>query len=207
MSSRNHRLCALLPFLFLAACVAGQSLETAYTPPAPAQPAAAAVAAKVSVHVTVTDDRPYVKSGDKPPHYIGKYRAGFGNPWNVYTQNDEPLASVLARDLGADVVALGYDVNSATAADRRLEVSIREWNFDGYQNGKMWYELQSVVRDGAGKIVATNTVLDETAIKGTLWTGAKGGFEREMPKLYATAVTRLVRDNQVVSAALRGEKP
>jgi hypothetical protein len=207
MSLRAHRLCALLAVVSLAGCVAGQSLETKYTPPASARPADTAVAAKISVLLAVTDDRPYVKSGDKPPHYLGRYRAGFGNPWNVYTQNDEPLASVLARDLGTDLEALGYDVNPAGAADRRLEVSIREWNFDGYQNGKMWYELHSLVRDGAGNVVATNTVRDETPIKGTFWMGAKGGFEREMPKLYAAAVTRLVRNNQAVSAALRGERP
>jgi uncharacterized lipoprotein YajG len=188
--------------LALAGCVAGQSLQTTYTPPAPAQAAAPAADARVSVLIQVADDRAYVKNGDKPPHYIGKYRAGFGNPWNVYTENDEPLASVLARDLSVDLAALGYDVRTAAPVDRRLAVSIKEWNFDGYQNGKMWYELEASVHDGTGNVVASDTVRDETVIKGTFWMGARGGFEREMPKLYAAAVTRLVRDNSRISAAL-----
>lgn len=161
--------------LALAGCAAGQSLQTTYTPPAPA----ASAEAKASVLVAVADDRLYVKNGDKPPHYIGKYRAGFGNPWNVYTQNDEP-------------------------ADHKLSLSIKEWNFDGYQNGKMWYEFEVTVHDVTGKVIVTDTVREETAIKGTFWMGAKGGFEREMPKLYTTAVAKVVRENPAISAALGG---
>lgn len=206
MISLLRRASGLLPALALAGCVAGQSLDTAYTPPAPAAPEAGA-AAKVSVQVAVTDDRSYVKSGDKPPHYIGKYRAGFGNPWNVYTPNDEPLAAVLARDVSMDLVALGYVAKPDAPADRRLAVSIVEWNFDGYQNGKMWYELRAEVRDATGNILATDTVREQSEIKGTFWMGAKGGFEREMPKLYAAAVARLVRDNPAISSAIEGKVP
>ncbi len=191
--------------LALGGCVAGQSLSTAYTPPAVAQPAAAGKHG--SVKVEVADDRPYVKSGDKPPHFIGKYRAGFGNPWNVYTENDEPLAAILQRDLSAELAALGHDVRPAPPADRQLVISIVEWNFDGYQNGKMWYELNATVRDATGNVVATDTVRDESTIKGTFWMGAKGGFEREMPKLYAAAVAKLVRDNPAISAALKSGSP
>jgi hypothetical protein len=188
----------------LGGCVVGQSLPTAYTPPAATQTGTADQ--RSSVQVEVTDDRAYVKSGDKPPHFIGKYRAGFGNPWNVYTENDEPLASILLRDLSAELAALGYDVRSSAPADRQLAISIVDWNFDGYQNGRMWYELRATVRDATGNVVATDTVRDETKIKGTFWMGAKGGFEREMPKLYAAAVARLVRDNPTISAALRTKR-
>lgn len=199
---RIRRIHAVIAFVALAGCVVGQSLPTAYTPPAAAQPAVAGKA--VSVQVAVVDDRAYVKNGDKPPHYVGKYRAGFGNPWNVYTENDEPLASILQRDLSAELRALGYEARQVAPADRRLDISILDWNFDGYQNGKMWYELAATVRDATGNVVATDTVRDESTIKGTFWMGAKGGFEREMPKLYAAAVARLVRDNPAISAALRG---
>ena len=88
--------------IHLAGCVAGQSLQTTYE-----QPAAAAAAAGSSVLIAVTDDRPYVKNGKKPSYYLGKYRAGFGNPWDVTTDNDEPLASIVARDLATDLAALG----------------------------------------------------------------------------------------------------
>jgi uncharacterized lipoprotein YajG len=194
---------SILPLvLALSGCVAGQSLQTTYTPPAPG--ATTETKAKAAVQVVVTDDRPYVKNGEKPPHYIGKYRAGFGNPWNVYTENDEPLATVLARDLAAELGSLGYAVKSGAPIDRKLALSIKEWNFDGYQNGKMWYQLEATVHDATGKVIATEMVGDETKIKGTFWMGAKGGFEKEMPKLYAAAVTKVVRENPDISAALGG---
>ncbi len=200
------RSACLLLVLAFGGCVAGQSLPTAYTPPVTATAQTAAADRQGSVRIEVTDDRPYVTSGDKPPHFIGKYRAGFGNPWNVYTENDEPLAAIFMRDLSAELAALGYDVRSAVPADRLLALSIVDWNFDGYQNGKMWYELRATVRDATGNVVATDTVRDESKIKGTFWMGAKGGFEREMPKLYAAAVARLVRDNPTISAGLRSER-
>ena len=108
--------------LALAGCVAGQSLQTTYTPPAPVVKAAGSA----DVLVVVTDNRPYVKTGDKLPHYIGKYRAGFGNPWNVYTQNEEPFASVLARDLSAELGSLGYAVQTDAPVGRKLALSIKE---------------------------------------------------------------------------------
>jgi len=46
-------------------------------------------------------------------------------------------------------------------------------------------------------------VKDKIGITGTFWEGAKGGFERDMPKLYPQIIQRLVRENADVSAALR----
>lgn len=187
--------------LLLGGCVAGQSLQTGYESPAAAAPAAAAAAAAVSV--SVSDDRPFVRSGEKPPHYIGKYRAGFGNPWDVSTENDEPLADILARDLKADLAAMGYRAAAEPGTARSLSVSIVDWNFDGYQNGRFWYELRVRVTDPDGRALAADTVQESTNIKGTFWMGARGGFEREMPKLYPRVVRKLVRENDKISAALK----
>ena len=78
-------LAGLATSAILAGCVAGQSLQTDYV-----APEATAPLDGTSILLTVSEDRPYVKSGDKPPYYIGKYRAGFGNPWDVTTDNNEP---------------------------------------------------------------------------------------------------------------------
>ena len=113
-----------LPFvLAISGCVAGQSLQTTYTPSA----AAATAGAKSAVQVVVTDDRPYVKNGDKPPHYIGKYRAGFGNPWErLHRERRAARARALARDLSAELGSLGYAVKSGAPIDRTLTLSIKE---------------------------------------------------------------------------------
>ena len=184
--------------LILAGCVAGQSLQTEYEPPAAVAPTAG-----LSVSLTVADDRPYVKSGEKPAYYVGRYRAGFGNPWDVSTANEEALVSIVRRDIAEELVALGHPLKDAPAADRGLAVSIRDWNFDGYQNGKFWYDLLVTVRSPAGDVLVNSVVKDNIVISGTFWEGAKGGFEREMPKLYPQIIRKLVRENAEVSAALK----
>jgi len=183
--------------LVLAGCVAGQSLQTEYEPPA-----AVAEATGLAVSLTVTDDRPYVKSGEKAPYYIGRYRAGFGNPWDVSTANEEALVSIVRRDIAEELVALGHPLKDAAVADRGLAVSIRDWNFDGYQNGNFWYDLLVTVRSQTGDVLVNSVVKDKIGITGTLWEGAKGGFERDMPKLYPQVIRKLVRENAEVSAAL-----
>jgi len=103
MCSFTRLLVSFLSLTALTGCGAGQSLQTTYEQPAPA----AAAPRGSAVLVAVTDDRPYVKNGDKLPYHLGKYRAGLGNPWDVTTDNDEPLASIVAHDLATDLAALG----------------------------------------------------------------------------------------------------
>lgn len=198
MPSFIRTLTLVLSPLVLAGCVAGQSLQTEYAPPA-----AVAETTGLAVSLTVTDDRPYVKSGEKAPYYIGRYRAGFGNPWDVSTANEEALVSIVRRDIAEELVALGHPLKDAAVADRGLAVSIRDWNFDGYQNGNFWYDLLVTVRSPTGDVLVNSVVKDKIGITGTLWEGAKGGFERDMPKLYPQIIRKLVRENAEVSAALR----
>ena len=188
-------LCAMV----LGGCVVGQSLPASYE----AGPAAAA-ATGTAVAVAVRDERPFVKSGDKPPYFIGKYRGGFGNPWDVTTKDKQPLAALLERDLGKELQALGYGVVARPGAQRALDVVIVDWNFDGVMDGKFWYELDAKVLGPDGAELAASKVKDMQYIEGSFWMGAKGGFEAKMPELYAGAIRKLVRDNPTISSALAG---
>lgn len=202
MPTFGRTIVLMLTAVIMTGCVAGQSLDTTYQP-AEAVPVNAMSGTPVAV--SITDNRPYVINGDKPPYYLGKYRAGFGNPWDVTTDNKEPLAEVLRRDLSTELVALGYRVAEPAASTRVLSVSIVDWNFDGYQNGKFWYELAIRVSSTDGQELSNTAIRDSKGITGTVWTGAKGGFEREMPKLYADAIRRIVRENAQTRAALAAE--
>jgi hypothetical protein len=180
----------------LGGCVVGQSLPASYE----AGPAVAATGSAVAVKVH--DERPYVTSVDKPPYFIGKYRGGFGNPWDVTTQDKQPLATLLQRDLAKELQSLGHSVVAPDGAARLLDVAVKDWNFDGMLDGKFWYELDARVLGRDGAVLAQSTVKDTQFIEGSFWTGAKSGFEAKMPELYAGAIRKLVRDNPTISAAI-----
>jgi CheY-like chemotaxis protein len=147
-----------------------------------------------------------VKSGDKPPYFIGLYRGGFGNPFDVTTKDKQPLAGLLQRDLAKELQALGYTVVAQADAARTLDVAILDWKFDAMLNGKFWYVLDVRVLGRDGQQLVRNTVQDSQYIEGSFWTGAKSAVEAKMPELYAGAIRRLVRENPSVSAALAAEK-
>ena len=182
--------------VMLSGCVVGQKLDMDYTA------AAVEVTEPNRVKIDVVDERPYVVSGDKDPWFIGKYRAGFGNPWDVTTEDNVPLAQVLAADLEEALQGLGFG-SDAASPDRVLAVQIRDWNFDGYQNGRFWYALDVEVRGSDGSVIESLTLEDNREITGSFWTGAKGGFEKEMPALYRSVVDAVVTRNDKVLAALR----
>jgi hypothetical protein len=191
----------LVSAALLGGCVVGQSVSANYE-------AGPAVAPKgMAVFATVHDERPYVKSGDKPPYFIGLYRGGFGNPWDVTTKDKQPLADLLQRDFAKELQALGYDVVVPESAARTIDVAIREWKFDAMLNGKFGYVLDVRVHGRDGRELVQSTVQDSQYIEGSVWTGAKSAVEAKMPELYAGAIRKLVRENSKVSAALATEQP
>jgi hypothetical protein len=189
--------CAVL----LGGCVVGHSVA----PPYDVASGAAATGAPVALNVH--DERPYVKNGEKPPFFIGQYRGGFGNPWNVSTDGDQPVASLLQRDLAKELQSLGHPVVAPSAGVRVLDVAIDDYQFDGYQNAKFWYLFNVRVIGPDGKVIAQSAVQDKQVIQGTVWGGAKGGVERDLPGLYAAAIRKLVRDNPTISSALSAAQP
>jgi hypothetical protein len=185
----------------LGGCVVGQTVSPRYS----VGPGAAATGAPVALNAH--DERPYVKNGEKPPYFIGQYRGGFGNPWNVSTEGEQPVASLLQRDLAKELQSLGHPVVAQSAGVRVLDVAIDDYQFDGYQNAKFWYLFNVRVIGADGKVIAQSAVEDKQVIQGTFWEGAKGGVEKKLPELYADAIRKLVRDNPTISSALSTAQP
>lgn len=190
------RICILALALALAGCVAGQSIRLRYEPAA-----TGATAASVPVAVTVIEHREYVTGGDKQPWYLGHYRAGFGNTWDVATQGKVPLAEQLQADLRGELASLGLREGSG---GRALAVKIHEWNFDTLMNGRVWYDVEATVTGADGAPLATVRVKDERTVEGNVWTGAKGAMEAQVPAIYGEMIRKLVRENPAMLAALRG---
>lgn len=183
--------------IVLSGCVVGQSLDMNYQATADSN-----VGGGKAVMANVTDARPFVTSGDKAPHFIGQYRAGIGIPYDVSTDGDVPLADLIERDIAKDLSSLGF---AAGNSGRKLNITIDDWNFDTYQNGRFTYTFALSVLNAKGSTLATSKVSDEVTVKGNFWTGGKGSFEKAMPQMYRDAIIALVRDNDKVLSALSGK--
>ena len=181
--------------LVLSGCVAGQTLNYDY------KPTVAVGKANGEVNIVVRDERIYVKDGDKGPDYVGHYRAGFGNTWDVTTKGGTAFAEILARDLREEIASLGFTNGKGS---RTLQVDIRDWNMDTYMNAKFWYELLVAVIDPDGKaIIPPQTLKEEKRIEGSFWVGPKYAVEKQMPVLYDQVLQAIVRSNPEVLNALR----
>ena len=184
-------------FVLLGGCVVGQTIPLDYTPDV-----ASAPSTNVTVTVKAQDSRAYVVSGNKDTAYIGHYRAGLGNTWDVKTSSGTSLASHIERDLGADLQALGFKVGSA-GATRQVQVTIKEWNFDGYIDGKVWCEMQVTILDPQNKVLYRHEFKDSRHIAGSVMMGAKSATEREVPVFYRDIIRKLVRNDAGALRALR----
>lgn len=180
----------------LSACVAGQHLRIDHQPEEPTSEAR-----NVSVSVKVDDHRSYILNKDKEEYYIGHYRATFGNTFDVTTQNKIPLKEQVQADLIEELLNLGFDT---AEFGNVLGVEIVEWNFDSYQNGKFWYQINLTVDNPIGERLASTSIEDTVVIKGKVMTGAKGGFEEQMPGIYDDIIDRILRNNPTILQALAG---
>lgn len=197
------RLATLAPLVVVLACVAGQKVDTTYSP----EPESVA-ADQGAVTLSVTDQREYVLSGAKDPSYIGKFRAGFGNTWDVKTEGQVPLAELIAKDLSADLEALGFSLPQGVATPRRLEVSIKDWNSDSYKDAEIWYDLDVRVTDQQGEVLHEEKIKKENiVIEGSAMTGPKKAFMKAYPGIYKSVIMQIARDNAAVLNSLRQQPP
>ena len=124
-----------------------------------------------TVAVTVVDHRPYIVAGDKQPNFVGLMRGGFGNPFDVTTSSDRPLAqdmtisivdSMKKKDVNAVVVVVPPSASEATArrkllavdADRYVLLVLQEWKSDTYIRTALIYNLSLEVLAFSGAQLA-----------------------------------------------------
>ena len=195
---REHALSLFLFFIalsMLSGCVAGQSIPLDYSPGVVSKP----VSSSQTADVIVRDERPFVKDGTKSPGYLGHFRAGFGNTWGVTTKGNIPLAELMGKDIREELTAAGLKTSSQNPS-RKLMVEIVDYNFDSYQNAKMWYEVNVKVLDSAGKVLAENNIKDTHVIRGSVMTGPKNAVMRETPVIYKKLITDIVHSGSTLDA-------
>ncbi len=163
-----------------------------------------------SVAVAVSDQRPYVLIGEKTPMFVGLQRGGFGNPFDVETLSQRPLAEDFTATIVAALESKGITVESvlvgqsgndkkaiqalaASGADKSLLVSLREWKSDTMQNVAMIYDVKAQVFDARGQLIAENAAYGRDNL---------GGSFINPPKHAKTAVPAAYRR---ILEALRGD--
>ena len=181
-------------FIMLSGCVVNQHIPLSYLPDH-----SQIIGNGELINVKVTDDRPYIKDGDKELSYIGHYRGGYGNTWDVRTEGERPLSECIATDVKSELRAIGY--SPSNNAKKTLAISIKDFNFDAYINGRFWYEIDvDVFKDGIQ--LAKTTIKKSEVINGSFWTGAKDDMERDIPMHYGFMIQNLVRANRDTIEAL-----
>ena len=86
------------------------------------------VSGTTAVGVAAHDQREYVRSGSKAPQFVGIQRGGFGNPFDVRTDGDRPLADAMTTALVNTLTKKGFRAqpvlvaHSVTPAEARQRV-------------------------------------------------------------------------------------
>jgi hypothetical protein len=187
---------SLIAVFALSGCVVGQNIKLRYEPPA------ANAGSSTPVTLSVTDKREYVVSGNKRPEYVGHYRAGFGNTWDVVNFRNVPLADQMNTDVQKELQSLGFSSGNAQSG-KTVSIEIHEWNFDAATNGRFWFDVRLVVKSANGAELYATQVKDERIIKGSAWSGAKNAMARGIPVIYGEVIRKLIRENPGTMAALR----
>lgn len=129
----------------------------------------------ITVSVGIHDQRPYVVNGEKSPTYAGTVRAKLGNPWNVNTESDKPLADDIASAVVSGFMRLGIQAASVPipfsvdhqvaigklkplGAKRLVIITLREWKSDSYSTAGFFIDAVLRVYDGEGKELANSSV-------------------------------------------------
>jgi hypothetical protein len=120
-----------------------------------------------AIAVATSDRRDYVVSGKKRPNFVGLQRGGYGNPFNVTTKSNSPLADEVTTALVASLSKRGFkampisvsagddrkavmEKAAAAKADRILITTLNDWKSDVSWNVALEYDVTVTVYDGSG---------------------------------------------------------
>ncbi len=168
------------------------------------------------VSVASLDQREYVVSGQSKPEFVGMQRGGFGNPFDVLTASGRPLSSEFTAAVknalqlnGVKVFALETKPSNASqpamaelvasAGDRLLLLTIKEWVGDSQINTEVRYSLNLVVADSSGKTLATKDYIGTRNLGGSQFNPP--GYAKEvMPQAFREAIETLLNSPQILAA-------
>ena len=166
--------------------------------------------------VAVLDQRNYVVNGEKDPSFIGVFRAANGNPWDVFTESNQPLAEDMAMVLCSSLNDYGYktipvlQLNNATMdqvldklretkAEGFILLKISQWVSDTSINTIIWYYVELLAMDKDGNVIGKSAVKGEDDLGGSFM-DPSAYAKKEVPKLYENTLEILFNNSSIVSA-------
>lgn len=172
-----------------------------------------------TVGVAVLDQRPYVKDGTKSPDFVGLQRAGFGIPYTVATDSEQPLAVDMTRVLVASLARKGYNAVPAavsqaddrdaawrkliaTKADLLILLTLNEWKSDTYMTTTLYYDVNMQMRDQDGRIVAEQKLEGSDNLGGDAW-NPPSHARQAVPQAFKGKVEELLNNAEVAAALQR----
>jgi hypothetical protein len=206
------RVCLLLSVAALCACAVGNKHRYADVV------ADLPYTGSGKVAVATVDQRPYVLSGNKKPHFVGLSRGGYGNTFSITTVSGRPLADDMTSAVERSLAARGFqgvpvfvspgetdaavaEKIRATNAERAVVLTLREWKSDTYQNTALHYDLTLRVLDASGALRAETALSGKDDLGGSFW-NPPSHAKSAGPPAFKSKLEQMLADPQV-AAALR----
>jgi hypothetical protein len=169
-----------------------------------------------TVSIATHDQREYILSGNKNPDFIGLQRGGFGNPFNVTTESEKPLAEDMTRTIAVSLSGKGFNAvpimvspsENQVAVLNKLKVSagdililltLNEWKSDTATNVALIYDITLKVYDKAGNPIAERSLKGRDNLKGSAWNPP--AYAREnIPKAFKQKIEELFNSPDISKA-------
>ncbi|WP_293390900.1 hypothetical protein [Nevskia sp.] len=214
---QGFRLLLIATTAWLVGCAIGN--EYAYD----AKPANLAYQGSGSVASAVHDQRSYVKSGDKPPSFVGLQRNRFGIPFDVSTTSGQALDIDLGKTLSGALTSAGYretgvavtfkesgaavrDRLLATRARRLVLLTVNEWKTDTRTKAALYFDLSLAIYDERGRLIARQSLKGRDEIGGKFF-GNEAYVSDRAPQAFANKLEELFKTAEVIKALGGQTKP
>jgi hypothetical protein len=210
---RRIPLCvSLLALSLLTGCVVGNTHTFNYVPAEKSD-----IGAGRTVLVFAVDDqRPYIVSGDEPVNFVGEQRNGYGMPFNVTTTDGRPFAQIVQETIHRDLEAAGFRVTSSLdkasgiagavstgGSERALNVVMREFKSDTFNNINFDYDFEVIVYDATGAELARDRINGEEELEGSMMNPVKASRQKVPAHFYRKIHALITGNDKVVKALTR----
>ncbi len=166
--------------------------------------------------VATHDQRPYVLSGNKQPQFVGLSRGGYGNPFDIRTADDAPLADGITQALTNSLRARGFrpvpvivaasmspaqvqERLAQAGGDRALLLPLSEWKSDTYMGTGLFYDVTLSVLDPSGRAVAEKRLSGKDDLGANAWDPPAHAREA-VPLAFKGKLEELLNDAAVTAA-------